>query len=863
MVHFSNLRRRVLTAALAAQTLTFCLGASGMVGGVVFQIEPGSAATTLKKFATQARVEILYDSKAVAALRTSKVKGELAPRDALRALLRGTDLTFREVNDHTFAVTAVATIRTAYDTGQPASVSSGDQQPQGSAPAQLLVAQVSQRQQAAVLAATDQQQSQTAERGTTLDEVVVTAEKRLERLQDVPVPVTSISADALLESNQLRLQDYYTAIPGLTVTPSGYGTPSLTIRGVTTGTGTLTNPTVGIVVDDVPYGSSTPLGGGAIAPDVDPSDLGSVEVLRGPQGTLYGASSIGGLLKYVTIDPSTAGFSGRVQADLNSVYNGDGPGYSVRGAVNIPISNTLAIRASGYDRRDAGYIDDIETGVRGVNREDTYGGRLSALWRPSDDLSLKLTAMLQNAKLSGSEDVNSGPGIGDLQQLNVPGVGFERKYEVYSAVFNAKLGVFDLTSVSGYSLNKLSDANDITPSFGALSQSQFGVSGTIVTEENKTSKFSQEIRLTGPVGHNVDWLLAGFYTHEDSPYDQRILAENATTAHIVGDWALFAWHNNFSELAAFTDLTVHFTDRFDVQLGGRVSHDDQTYTEVDYGPFVPLFEGNPSPFNYGDVTKTENSATYLLTPRFKVSPDFMVYGRLASGYRPGGPNGVALEYHLPQTYAPDRTYNYELGLKGDVVDHLLSIDASVYYIDWRNIQLTVVDPTTELIYYTNGSRAKSDGIELSAQLKPIAGLVIGAWVAWNDATLRQGFPSNSSAYGVAGDRLPYSSRFSGNVSVEDNFPVIGNWTGFVGGAFSYVGDRLGLFEGGPPDVSPRPYLPPYAKLDLRGGLRYDTWTISLFANNVVDRRGVLLNDSPPYAVLIQPRTIGLSVVKTF
>src|ERR1700678_1267405 len=254
-----------------------------------------------------------------------------------------------------------------------------------------------------------------------LAEIVVTAEKREERLQDVPVPVTVISTEDLLNTNHQRLQDYYTTVPGLNLV-SGDGASSLAIRGITTGGGSTGNPTVGVTIDDVPFGSSSGLlaFGGQI-PDIDPSDLARVEVLRGPQGTLYGASSIGGLLKYVTVDPSTEGFSGRMQADANSVYNGNGPGYVVRGAVNIPLTDTLAVRASAFTRRDAGYIDDPFIGRDGVNRADVNGGRVSLLWRPSADLSLKIGALLQDTRGFGSAYVGSSfdvnqTGLGDLQQ---------------------------------------------------------------------------------------------------------------------------------------------------------------------------------------------------------------------------------------------------------------------------------------------------------------------------------------------------------------------------------------------------------------------------------------------------------------
>ena len=187
-------------------------------------------------------------------------------------------------------------------------------------------------------------------KGPQLEEVIVTAQKKTENLLDVPVPVTAISAQSLIDTNQLRLEDYFTQVPGLTVTPSGYGVPQLAIRGITTGG--FTNPSVGITVDDVPYGSSSGIASGQEVTNFDPNDLQRVEVLRGPQGTLYGASALGGLLKYVTVDPSPAALSGQVQAGTTDVYNGGSLGDNFRGAINVPLDDTLAVRASAFYRTD-------------------------------------------------------------------------------------------------------------------------------------------------------------------------------------------------------------------------------------------------------------------------------------------------------------------------------------------------------------------------------------------------------------------------------------------------------------------------------------------------------------------------------
>jgi outer membrane receptor protein involved in Fe transport len=178
--------------------------------------------------------------------------------------------------------------------------------------------------------------------------------------------------------------------------------------------------------------------------------------------------------------------------------------------------------------------------------------------------------------------------------------------------------------------------------------------------------------------------------------------------------------------------------------------------------------------------------------------------------------------------------------------------------------LSLRDPNNHQAYNGNGGRAKSQGVELSVRATPVTGLTASAWVAWNDAKLSEALPAASPAVGADGDRLPDSSRFSGNVSIEDSFPLIGKLSGFVAATVSYVGDRAGVF------VTPgatRESFPGYAKTDLRGGVLYDTWTFNVYVNNATDKRGLLEGGAeynPPYGyVYIQPRSIGLTAVKEF
>jgi iron complex outermembrane recepter protein len=366
------------------------------------------------------------------------------------------------------------------------------------------------------------------------------------------------------------------------------------------------------------------------------------------------------------------------------------------------------------------------------------------------------------------------------------------------------------------------------------------------------------------VADKLDWLLGAFYTHEASQYFENVFAADPTTGAIVGQFAHYSAPATYEEYAAYADLTVHITSQFDVQVGGRESEIKETFSAIQTGPLDEAF-GLPSPYIIPEEESRNSAFTYLVTPRFRFSSDLMVYARLASGYRPGGPN--ASVPGLPQKYDPDKTFNYEIGTKADFWDHRLSVDTSIYYIDWKDIQIFLENPLTGQGYTANGSRAKSQGLELSAELKPLRGMKITGWVAWDDAELTAALPADTTAAAGPGDRLPYSSRFSANASLEQSFPLGSHLTGFGGVAASYVGDRQGEFASIYASTPARQDLPAYTKLDLRAGARYDTWRLDLYANNVTDRRGLLsggLGTSPPFAfILLQPRTVGFNVSEKF
>ncbi len=259
------------------------------------------------------------------------------------------------------------------------------------------------------------------------------------------------------------------------------------------------------------------------------------------------------------------------------------------------------------------------------------------------------------------------------------------------------------------------------------------------------------------------------------------------------------------------------------------------------------------------------SVTYLVSPSYHVTDDVMVYARIASGFRPGGINtAVTATSGNPREFGPDKTQNYELGVKGTFLDNRLVLSASMYSISWRDIQITISDVVNAETYAANLGKARTQGAELEFEARRDGGFRVGGWASYTDATLTADFPAGA-AIGTDGERLPYSSRFAGNLWVQQEFPMFAQSTGFARAGVTYIGDRLGEFASGFGEG--RQSYPSYTTFDLSAGARFQDWTANLYANNLSDKRGVLAGGLGTLNAVsftyIQPRTIGFSLAKSF
>ena len=386
--------------------------------------------------------------------------------------------------------------------------------------------------------AQNQQPKQQAAKANNDDQaIVVTANKRPQVLIDVPQSITVISGATLENQQATNFQDYLKLVPGLQLDQSNPGEGRLILRGLNTG-GVASS--VAVYMDETPFGSSTGLvNGGVLAADFDTFDVNRVEVLRGPQGTLYGANSLGGLLKFVTNEPDTRALLARGRVSLEDTQGGD-ISYRGQAVVNVPISDTIAFRASGSYRKDGGFIDSVGTSdtdgfgnvltsdvAKNINGSKSYGGRASLLFKPSDVFSFRLSADLQNIRTDSPTFVESDPTTlkslhGGLTQSRFLKPFGDLDYRVYNALLNYDFGFATITSSTSFGKQDQTRRQDLT--FNLLGLIKFftgAFTGTPVTSEigldqnTNNKKFTQEIRLASHQSDRFEWLVGGYYTKEE------------------------------------------------------------------------------------------------------------------------------------------------------------------------------------------------------------------------------------------------------------------------------------------------------------------------------------------------------------
>lgn len=687
--------------------------------------------------------------------------------------------------------------------------------------------------------------------------IIVTAQKRTQRVLDVPQSVSVISGESLQNQHAQRLSDYLTRIPSANIVESQPGNSRIVLRGVNAGG---VGATVATYIDETPFGSATGLANGAIlAPDIDPFDLERVEVLRGPQGTLYGANSLGGLVKYVTVAPDPHMIGAAAEAGVEDVSHGQ-TGYWLRGAGNIPLSNTAAFRVSGFYRDDPGYIDDPNHG-RDINDGKHYGGRASFMIRPSSRLRIRASALAENIRSDNTstidlDPVTLRPSLGTLEHARVLNEPNDVNYRLYNGTIDYNFGGVQLVSATSYGTLDQKQVEDASAMYGALLSSIFGTPlGTGVGQTMTQRRFTQEVRLASTGKQALEWTLGGFYTHEKNRLGQNLFGVDGVTGAPIASFdglITVSLPSRYSEYAGFANATWHLAPKFDLTAGGRWSHNKQSDVQNTDGP---LAGGATS---YGGHS-SDSVFTYSVAPTFKPNDNTRIYARVAKGYRPGGPNAVSplAPAGVPRQFGPDTTTNYEVGVKTQTADHLLSLELTGFIIDWKDIQLLA--QVEGFGVNANGGSARSKGIELTAGLNPGRGLSLYANGSYVDAHLTSDAPAVVG--GVTGDPLPYNPKWQWTVGAEYDRPLNARLNGHAGISWHYTGTRFSDFDA----TNGQRRLRAFDQLDAHAGVDVGRFRIDAFAHNITDSRGIVnlgffgAVNGDISAAVIQPRTIGVSL----
>ena len=697
--------------------------------------------------------------------------------------------------------------------------------------------------------------------------VYVTATRRREPAREVPMQVDRLSTVDLEQAGAKSLSDYLAGEPGIDVkTTGGAGIGAVSIRGVSTGDQTI--PTVGTYIDDVAFGSSSAFAAGSTtALDMSLLDLNHIEVLRGPQGTLYGAGAMGGVVKYVTNEPDTGEFSGKAALGVSSTRGG-GIGNTVSGVVNVPLKSDVAgLRIAAFRDHEGGWVDALGPAAgKNVNSGDTTGGRVVLLVEPTAHFHVRATALTQDIRRRSTDFVDydgttgrpvDGPSDRELV-LREP---YSMRTSLGSVDLEYDFGTARLNSITSVQQTRLALNEDLSALYAPLINQIFGFTPATVEEDVHANvhKTTQEFRLTSAAGGSVEWLAGLFYDHETGNQQQHVgdTVEGGGPGDLP-ELAQLGLISRYQELAAYGDVTWNATSRLALTAGMRIAQNKQDYTQDAAGPLA----GTSLP----PAHSKETPKTWLATARYALTPASNVYVRAASGYRPGGPNAVLPDPETglptgPATFQHDSLWSYEAGYKADLLDNTLSIETAVYDIRWDNIQQFFSVNGNSVV--VNAGKAGIHGFELGATWRPSARWTVTGNLAAIDAKLKQ----DAEGLGTSGERLPNSPSFAATLGTKASFDL-GGHAGYLGLSERYVGERNAGFDGSP--SAPNYRMPAYWLTDVKGGVDFGRFELALYVRNLFDRdaqAGASTSSEalggPVQVTPVRPRTVGMTLTASF
>jgi iron complex outermembrane receptor protein len=727
-----------------------------------------------------------------------------------------------------------------------------------------------------------------------LEEIVVTANKlNAQKVLDIPASIQAISGDSLQNISASGIMSIAGEVPGLSIQDLGPGDKKYVIRGINS-TG---DATTGVYYGEAVISGSNADDGGGFESDIRLYDMNRVEVLRGPQGTLYGASSMSGTIRFIPNSPDLNTLGGYVTLEGSETSHASG-NYNINGEVNLPIiDGVLALRMVGWKLYDSGYINQYRVGegltaitnigtakapnfqtlpvpgigfVKGVNDDDVGGGRAIVRFHPNDDLTIDANYTTQTETSGGSSRYtpagvaafSGGPILPiqgcDLCNTDVTLSPWKDNLTVFGVTVEYKTGIGTVTGTTNQYNRTTGFTFDSTPVLVS-----FDVPVPAETLEPRTRKVnSSELRFASDLNSPVNFVAGVYREHETQELNVDVIATGANGLVIgpfsssnaqdalnfpgVGDTFFGRTDDrNDTQYAGFGEATWKITDAWSAVAGVRYFTETLNGVQTQTHPFGG-FPGAPNLVPIVDPEETFNKVTWKINTSYKFSEEVLGYATISTGFRSGGLNAVSEPFEpIPSAYSPDSLTNYELGAKGRLFGGLFDYQADVYFIKWNNIQVQETTADAAFVFQGNAGTADVKGFEFEFTAHPIDYLSATFAGSYQEAYLTQGATPEQYALnktlGRTGDGIPNVPRFQANFGLNYTRPIMNGWEGVVATDLSFRGRENSYFSSavlsvGPPIVYENIPLSSYTLVNLRLGVINGPWSVTAFARNLTDKR---------------------------
>lgn len=876
-----------ITGALlvrGALAVTFLLPTVAWANERLFNLREQAATKSIPEFARQAKIQIVASGRKLRGIRTPAVHGQYEVRTALAMLLKGTGL--RIVADNEDIITLAG----------PPPASPFRRAPQGRGEPRASAAATSERGGRRVLAPIEPAQM----------DIVVTALHRPMDIQETPLAISAVGPRVLDNLGITSSQDLARVAPNLIVRQNVNGGGRVVLRNIHSAG----EPTVGLYFDETALTGSTGVNNdaGGSTPEVRLFDVERVEVLRGPQGTLYGAGSMAGTVRLIFAKPDLHRYEGEMMGQAAAVAHGDW-GHSVQGMMNVPIvEGRLGARAVAFEEDFGGWIDNSRLGLRNFNNRKTYGGRLLLRYQPIDALTVDGLAVYQERHgFSSFWNYQAFRDEGRKYDQDVDtATQQEDTLQLYSATLKWRMPFATLTAVSAYSERGLTsrfnlslllqrDVHKSPSAPGCLRYFDIpsgtaamcdaaqlasyrdyieGMQPLTTFQPQTTRTWSQEVRIAND-DSRFKWTFGFYHSRRRSTVRSILGTANPMTGRLDPGFRISLDRrvdDVLEQHAGFAEATWEVTPDFSIAGGVRYfEYRKRTDSEVAVGNAAFGTVASPPSSNHA----TERGSIFNFNSKYALGSDAMIYASATQGFRPGGVNQiVGLSADLASyasSYRSDGLWNYELGLKAAWQDRAFVLNADIFQIDWDNIQVGAATGDDVFMFVTNAGKVRVRGAELEATARPTAGLTLHIAGSYSSATLRgdQVAPPGIVIQGAGrdGDHVPYTPNWTGQASAEYLKPISDRFDMLLHADIAYLGSSWTQFTRDPASRLLH-RLPPMTIVGIRAGVQShdERWGIYLNIDNLLDKVGIMstvnVGSQDPqrlYAVGTRPRTIGLTI----